>query len=142
LFPYVTAATKAVGDLEKEIDKVQKTLKKVTEVPETIKELVEATKKELGEIKIKLSGDPEQGFRGRQFSIQGSLTMVRGAIEGYSEAPTERQIRQVQEKKEELQVLIGRINKIIQENIPRLNELLITNKIPHVFPVKIIKFNQ
>ena len=142
LFPYVTAATKAVRDLEKEIDNVQKTLKKVKEIPESIKELLEATTKELEEIKIKLSGDPELGFRGRQFSIQGSLTMIRSAIERYSEAPTERQIRQVQEKQEELHVLIERINKIIQENIPRLNELLIANKVPHVFPVKIIKFNQ
>ena len=142
LSPYVMASTKAVGDLEKELEKVQKTLKKVTEVPESIKEHMETTTKELGEIKIKLAGDPELGFSGRQFSVQGGLSMIGRAIGGYSEAPTERRLQQIEEKQQELKTLIERINKIIQENIPRLNELLIANKIPHVFPVKIIKFNQ
>jgi len=142
LSPYVMASTKAVGDLEKELEKVQKTLKKVTEVPESIKEHMETTTKELGEIKIKLAGDPELGFSGRQFSVQGGLSLISRAIGGYSEAPTERRLQQIEEKQQELKTLIERINKIIQENIPRLNELLIANKIPHVFPVKIIKFNQ
>lgn len=142
LYPYVTAATKAVGDLEKELEKLQKTLKKVAEVPESIKEHMETTTKELGEIKIKLAGDPELGFSGRQFSVQGGLSMIGRTIGGYSEAPTERQLQQIEEKQQELKTLIERINKIIQENIPHLNELLIANEIPHVFPVKIIKFNQ
>jgi photosystem II stability/assembly factor-like uncharacterized protein len=142
LYPYVTAATKAVGDLEKELEKVQKTLNKVDEVPENIKEHMETTTKELEEIKIKLTGDPEMGFRGRQFSVQGGLSMIGSVIGGYSEAPTERQLQKIEEKKQELKTLIERINKVIQESIPRLNELLIANKIPHVFPVKIIKFNQ
>jgi hypothetical protein len=142
LYPYVAAATKAVGDLEKEMDNVQKTLKKVAEVPESIKELIETTTEELGEIKIKLAGDPELGFRGRQFSIQGGLSMVGRAIERYSEAPTDKQLQQIAEKQQELKTQIDRINNIIQENLPRLNELLVANEIPHVFPVKIIKFDQ
>jgi photosystem II stability/assembly factor-like uncharacterized protein len=142
LFPYVSAATKAVGDLEKELEKVQKTLKKVAEVPESIKEHMENTTKELEEIKIQLSGDPEKGFAGRQFSVQGGLSMIGSAIESYSEAPTDRQLQQIEEKRQELKTQIERINKIIQENIPRLNELLIANEIPHVFPVKIIKFDK
>ncbi len=142
LYPYVSAATRAVGDLEQELEKVQKTLKKVTEVPESIKEHMETTTKELEEIKIKLTGDPEMGFRGRQLSVQGGLSMIGNVIGGYSEAPTERQLQKIEEKKQELKTLIERINKVIQENIPRLNELLIANKIPHVFPIKIIKFDQ
>jgi len=82
------------------------------------------------------------GFSGRQFSVQGGLSMIGRTIGGYSEAPTERQLQQIEEKQQELKTLIERINKIIQENIPHLNELLIANEIPHVFPVKIIKFNQ
>ncbi|UCE39965.1 MAG: hypothetical protein JSV17_10815 [Candidatus Aminicenantes bacterium] len=142
LYPYVTAATKAVEDLEKELENVQKTLKKVTEVPESIKEHMETTAKELGEIKIKLAGDPELGLSGRQFSIQGGLSMIGSSIEGYSEAPTDRQLMKIEKNQQELKTQIERINRIIQENIPRLNELLIANEIPHVFPVKIIKFNQ
>jgi hypothetical protein len=140
LYPYVTAAIKAVDDLGQELDKVQKTLKKVTEVPESITEHVEDTKNELKDIKKKLAGDPDLGFRGRRFSVQGGLSMIGSAIEGYSEAPTERQLQKIEEKQQELETLIQRINKVIQENIPRLNELLIANKIPHVFPAKVIKF--
>jgi len=91
---------------------------------------------------LKVAGDPELGFSRRQFSVQGGLSMIGSAIEGYSEAPKERQLQQIEEKQQELKTLIERINKIIQENIPRLNELLIANEIPHVFPVKIIKFKQ
>jgi hypothetical protein len=68
--------------------------------------------------------------------------MIGSAIEKYSEAPTERQLHQIEEIQQELKILIERINKIIQENMPRLNELLVANEIPHVFPVKIIKFRQ
>ena len=68
--------------------------------------------------------------------------MIGSAIGGYSEAPTERQLQKIEEKQQELETLIQRINKVIQENIPQLNELLITNKIPHVFPAKVIKFNK
>jgi photosystem II stability/assembly factor-like uncharacterized protein len=142
LYPYVTAAIKAVDDLDKELDKVQKTLKKVTEVPTSITKHVEDTKTELKDIKKKLSGDPDLGFRGRQFSVQGGLSIIGNAIGGYSEAPTERQLQKIEEKQRELEILIQRINKVIQENIPQLNEMLIANKIPHVFPAKIIKFNK
>ncbi len=140
LYPYVTAASKAVDDLNKEMDNVLKTLKKVSDVPENITEYIEATKNELDDIKIKLIGDPELGIRGRAFSVQGSLSMIGNALESYTEAPTERQLQQIEDKKQELETLIGRINTIIQENVPRLNEMLIEREIPHVFPVKIIKF--
>ncbi len=140
LYPYVSAADKAVGDLNKELDKVRKTLKKVADVPESITDYIETTAKELKEIKIRLTGDPELGFRGRSFSIQGGLSALGNAIGGYSEAPTERQLGRMEEKRKELKTLIDRINTVVQKNIPRLNELLTANKIPHVFPVKTIKF--
>jgi hypothetical protein len=37
--------------------------------------------------------------------------------------------------------LIQRVNKIIEEGIPRLNKLLNENNIPHMLPGKTIKFN-
>jgi photosystem II stability/assembly factor-like uncharacterized protein len=142
LYPYVTAASKAVDDLNKELDNVGKMLKKVSDVPENITEYIEDVKNELAEIKIKLTGDPELGFRGRAFSVQGILSIIGNALEGYTEAPTERQLRQIEDNQQELKKLIDRINKIIQENVPRLNELLIAREIPHVFPVKVIKFQE
>jgi len=128
--------------LNKQLDNVQKTLKKVTEVPEAITDHIKSMSGDLKEIKTKLIGDPSLGFSGRQSSIQGSLSMIVNAIGGYSEAPTSRQLKQIEKKRDELKTLIEKINKIIQTDIPRLNELLIANKIPYVFPVKIIKFNK
>ena len=142
LFPYVTAAIKSVDDLNKELEKVQKTLKKVPEVHEDITKHVKATKEELEDIRVKLSGDPSLGFRGRSLSVQGGLSAVGSAIGGFTEAPTERQLQKIEEKQQDLEDLIERINRVIQENIPRLNELLIANQIPHVFPAKVIKFKK
>jgi flagellar biosynthesis chaperone FliJ len=142
LNPYVTAASKAVDDLNKQLENVQKTLKKVSDVPEVITEHIKTMSGELKELKTKISGDPSLGTRGRRSSVQGVLSMLGSAIGGYSEAPTSRQLQRIEEKRSELRTLIDRINKIIQSDIPRLNELLIGNDIPHVFPVKIIKFKQ
>jgi len=142
LNPYVTAAVKAVDDLNKQLENVQKTLKKVKDVPEAITEHIKTMSKDLKELKTKLAGDPSLGFSGRQYSIQGSLSMIGNAIGGYSEAPSSRQLQRIEEKRKELKTSIERINQITQSDIPRLNELLITNNIPHVFPVKIIKFKQ
>jgi photosystem II stability/assembly factor-like uncharacterized protein len=141
LYPYVSAASKAIENLNKELDKVQKTLKKVSDAPQTLSQQIEATIKDLKEMKTKLSGDPELGFRGMRFSVQGGLFMLGRAIEGYTAAPSARQLQQIEEKKQALDVLIQSINKIIEEDMPRLNRLLNENNIPHMFPGKTIKFN-
>ena len=142
LNPYVAAAAKAIDDLNKQLQNVQKTLNKVNDVPEVITEHIKAMSGDLKELKTKISGDPSLGSRGRRSSIQGVLSMLESAIGGYSEAPSSRQLQRIEEKRNELETLIERINKIIQSDIPRLNELLIANDIPHVFPVKIIKFKK
>jgi photosystem II stability/assembly factor-like uncharacterized protein/prefoldin subunit 5 len=141
LYPYVSAASRTVESLNKELDKVQKTLKKISDVLEKISQQIEAMDKDLKEIKIKLTGDPDLGFRARRFSVQGGLFLLGEAIASYTAAPTDRQIQQIQEKKDELSGLIQRINKIIEEGIPRLNKLLNENNIPHMLPGKTIKFD-
>ncbi len=141
LYPYISAASRAVESLKRELDSVQKTLKKISSVPEVISEQIETTAQELEEIKIKLTGDPELGYRGRRFSVQGRLRMLGEAIESYTVAPSGRQVLQIKERKEELGGLIQRINKIIEEGIPRLNKLLNENNIPHMLPGKAIKFD-
>ncbi|MDH5743956.1 MAG: hypothetical protein OEZ52_10445, partial [Candidatus Aminicenantes bacterium] len=138
---YVSAASQTIENLNKELDKVQKTLKKVSDAPESLSQQIEATSKELKEMKTKLVGDPELGFRGMRFSVQGGLFMLGRAIGGYTAAPSDRQLQQIEEKKQALDVLIQRINKIIEEDMPRLNRLLNENNIPHMFPGKTIKFN-
>ena len=67
--------------------------------------------------------------------------MLGEAIGGYTAAPTDRQIQKIEEKKQELGGLIQRINKIIEESIPRLNKQLNENNIPHMLPGKTIKFS-
>jgi prefoldin subunit 5 len=141
LYPYVSAASRTVNSLNKELDKIQKTLKKISDVPEEISQQVKAMEKELEQIKIELTGDPDLGYRGRRFSVQGGLFMLGEAIGSYTAAPTDRQIQQIQEKKDELSGLIQRINKMIEEGIPGLNKLLNANNIPHMLTGKTIKFD-
>jgi len=140
LYPYIQAASRAVNDLEKQLGEVKKTLKKVSGVPEEISREIEASTKELADVKTKLLGDPTRGFSGMRFSVRGALFMLGREIGGYTEAPSPRQLERIEGKKGELKELIQRINKVIQEDIPRLNRMLNENNIPHLFPGKVIKF--
>lgn len=134
-------SSRALNNLKKEMNKVKTILKKVPDVPEAISEHMNAISKELSDIHIKLIGDPKLSYRGMRFSVRGSLFMLGGSIGGYTGAPSARQVQQIKEKSGELKVLIEKINKIIENDIPKLNKLLNENNIPHLFPGKKIKLS-
>lgn len=141
LYPAISDSSRALNNLKKEMNKVETILKKVPDVPEAISEHMNAISKELSDIQIKLIGDPKLGYRGMRFSVRGSLFMLGGSIGGYTGAPSARQVQQIKEKSGELKVLIEKINKIIENDIPKLNKLLNENNIPHLFPGEKIKLS-
>jgi hypothetical protein len=141
LYPAVSAASRASDSIRREIKKQESALKKIPDIPEAIHESIKAISKEIDDIRLKLVGDPSLGFRGMRFSVRGRFFMLGRSVGGYTGAPSEHDIQQIRKNSDELKTLIGRINKIIEVDIPKLNELMNKNNIPRIFVGEKIKIN-
>ena len=108
-------------------------LNKVPDAPEIVVEQVKAVSEEITDIQIKLAGDPRLGRRGMRASVRGRLSTVGRSIGGFTGAPSEQQVQQVQKESDELKTLIERINTIIEVDVPKLNKLMNENNIPRIF---------
>jgi cell division FtsZ-interacting protein ZapD len=141
LYPAISAATRASDSIRKEIKKQESALKKIPGVPAVIHESIKAISKEIDDIRLKLIGDPKLGYRGMRLSVRGRFLMTGRSIGGYTGAPSEHHVKQIRKNSEELKTLIERINKIIEVDIPKLNELMNKNKIPRIFVGKKIRIS-
>jgi len=139
LSPAMTASTRKIDRLRKEINTVKSNLKKVKEVPEVLSEKVEAITKELDDIRLVLIGDPKLGFRGMRRSVRGRIFTLSRNIGGFTGAPSPSQVQMIEKESGELRILINRINKVIETDIPALNSLMNENNIPRIFPGEKIK---
>ncbi len=137
----ISAASRTSNSIRTEIKKQESALKKIPDVPEEIQESVKAISKEIEDIRLKLLGDPKLGWRGMRFSVRGRLSMVGRSIGDYTGAPSEHQVQQIRKDSEELKTLIGRINRIIEVDIPKLNELMNKNNIPRIIVGEKIKIS-
>jgi len=141
LQPALSNARRALDSISNEMKKQEGVLKKLPDAPKEILESIKAISKEIDDIRLKLQGDPSLGRRGRSFSVAGRLSTVSRSIGGYPAAPSERDVQQIEKNAEELKTLIGRINKVIEVDIPKLNELMNKNNIPRIFVGKKIKIS-
>jgi len=133
LTPTISTATRTLNSIDNEIKRVSGDLKKVPDAPEIVVEQIKAVSKEISDIQIKLAGDPRLGWRGMRASVRGRLALVGRSIGGYTGAPSEQQVLQVQKESVELKTLIERINTIIEVDVPKLNKLMNENNIPRIF---------
>jgi hypothetical protein len=60
------------------------------------------------------------------------ILMLASSIEGYSGAPAEEQLKKLKTGIAELNSIVNRINKMIEENIPQINKLMSENNIQHL----------
>jgi len=141
LSPAISAASRASDSMRKEIKKQESALQKTPDVPAAIHESIKAISKEIDDIRLKLIGDPRLGYRGMRSSVRGRLLMAGRSIGGYTGAPSEHHVQQIRKNSEELKILIERINKIIEVDIPKLNELMNKNNIPRIFAGKKIRIS-
>jgi len=142
LYPVLSAVDKTSDGLKKQIAELKKNLKKLTDIPESILEEAEAISKEIDDIRLKLIGDPKLGWQGLRLSVRGRVISLGRAIGGYTSAPSQRQLQQIQKNSEQLKALVERMNKIIEEAIPKLNKLMNENNIPHLIPGEKIKIKE
>jgi hypothetical protein len=140
LMPLISSASRATDKIQKEIAALKNDLKKVPEVPETITETVKSIEDKAGTIRKTLFGDPDAGFSGMRESLRGRFLMLYRSIGDYTGAPTEAQLKQIQDDKEALETLVLEVNAIIETDIPNLNKLLNENNVPRLFvgdPIKL-----
>ncbi len=141
LQPAISSARRALDSIRSELGKQEGVLKKIPEAPKEVLESIKAVSKEVIDIRNKLQGDPSLGRRARSFSVAGRISTLSRAIGGYPAAPSEQNIQKIKKNAEELKTLIGRINKIIEVDIPKLNEMMNKHNIPRIFVGKKIKIN-
>jgi len=139
LMPLLTQAQSTLDALQKQFRDAESNLKKVPSAPPALAEAFKAALKEVDDIRKELAGEPGAGFQGAMFSVRGRLLSVGRSIGGYTGAPSARQVKEIDVNEGKLMALIERINKIIDQDIPRLNQLMNEDKIPHLLPVPKIK---
>ncbi|MFB0565019.1 MAG: hypothetical protein ACETWK_05005 [Candidatus Aminicenantaceae bacterium] len=142
LYSVLASANSTSNSLGNQVDGLLKTLKKIPDVPESIIETAKAISKEMKDIRLELAGDPKLGWRGFRTSVRGRLLMLRRAVGGYTGAPSQRQLQQIDKNSKQLKNLIKRINKVIEEDILKLNKLMNENKVPYLIPVEKIKISE
>jgi hypothetical protein len=139
LTPLLAQAQRTLDELQKRFKDAEGTLKKVPGAPATLTEALKSALKEVEDIRKELVGDPSAGFMGMMYTVRGRLLFAGRSISGYTGAPSERQLKDIAVNEEKLMALVERINKIIDEAIPRLNKLMNENNIPHLLPLPKIK---
>ncbi len=139
LAPLLSQVQSTLDALAKQLREAEGTVKKVPSAPASLAEAFKAPLKEIDEIRRDFSGDPGAGFQGMMFSVRGRLLAVGRSIGGYTGAPSERQIKEIEVNEKKLMALVERINRIIDEDVPRLNRLMNESQIPHLLPVSRIK---
>lgn len=139
LNPVIAAVSQSTNSIKKEMGELKSILEKNPKTPETLHQKIAAISGEITVILEKLNRNPEFGRQARYYSIRGIQAIAR-TIESYSEAPSESQIQQIEEKSQKLKALVKQLNKIIEVDIPNLNKLLNENNVPHIpltLPIKV-----
>jgi photosystem II stability/assembly factor-like uncharacterized protein len=139
LFPMLSAVQRRTDKISKEINSLKRALKKAADVPESITERVDGVEKEIADVRKSLVGDRSLGWRGMAYSVRGRMFMLSRSISGYTGAPSERQLLQLERVSAELSDLVQRINAMIERDIPEINRLLNENNIPRLFVGEPIK---
>jgi hypothetical protein len=142
LYPVLSEVDEVSDSIKKQLAGLKKSLKKLADVPGLILEEIEAISKEMDDIRIKLIGDPKLGWRGIRRSLRGRIVNLGEDVGGYTSAPSQRQLQQIHKNSEHLKALVERMNKVIEERIPKLNKLMNENKIPHLIPGEKIKIKE
>ena len=141
----VQAAVRTTEQLKDEVTDVKAALKTST-APDSLTKQSDAIDREIGDILKKLRGDPEatpvsDDKRVEDPSIQERVNNVAEEIGNVTSQPTQLQRATLSLASADLQREVGRINNLLQRQIPALNAALDAAKIPWTIgrPVEFMK---
>jgi photosystem II stability/assembly factor-like uncharacterized protein len=141
LIPIIKAADNTTSSLKKKMNNVKAGLKEVPDAPEEIKSGLERIVKEIDDVRLQLFGEPRDFYRAFRRSVRGRILSLVGAIGDHVGAPSPKQMQRLEDDSTQLKELVQKINNIIEEEIPKLNQLMIESNIPHINPGAKIKLD-
>ena len=141
LDPALSRSIQATELLQKQIDSLKKSLKDSLEVPAIITKGLEDIAKKIGESRERLLGNLRPGGAPGRSSLRGRLRALSTLIAGYSEKPSPGLLEQIQIYSANLNEVIKKINRIIEEEVPNINKALNEKNIPRLFPGEPIKLS-
>jgi hypothetical protein len=120
-------AADAVYSLTAQLDDVRKLAGPAAEKNEAMKASIEDVSKKLGELRRQLGvpvpGQPAGGgfggFGGMQ-NTRNVVTFLRGQVMASTSRPTETQLRQMRDAREDLAKIVEQVNGVIGDSMPRL----------------------
>jgi len=130
---------KVVQDLESQL----RSLEEKQTLPEEVSSAVESIARKLVELEMKLSrtGGLERRLgatgpppAGRPVPLYPRLTGLYVSLNGYTEPPNPEQQERMHALSIELNDLLSALNKIVEEEVPNLNQLLNQNNVPQIQP--------
>jgi hypothetical protein len=139
--PLLSAAEKTLDSLRRQLEEAEAMAKKAPAPPAAVSEAIKAVLADVQAARKEFLGDPQAGFQGLRSSVRGRLLSLARSIGGYTGAPSERQIQSIAKNTEQLKVLVEKINRIIDQDVPRLNKLMIENNVPYIAPIERIKLD-
>jgi hypothetical protein len=138
LSPLLAAAVQTTNHLKEQIDIQKNNLKELSDLPDSIHRQVVAIADEIETIRIALSRDRAELDPYTRLPIRNELRRLYASIGRYTEAPSERNILKIKEMTGALKEIVEKINRIIEADVPALNDLLNEKNIPRISPGKII----
>jgi hypothetical protein len=142
LGPLLSATEKTMDTLRRQLEEAEAMSKKAASPPAEVSEAIKAVLAELQAVRKELLGDPQAGFQAMRLSVRGRLISLARSIGGYTGAPSERQVQNIAKYTERLMALVEKINLIIDQDVPRLNKLMIENNVPYIAPLEKIRLDQ
>jgi photosystem II stability/assembly factor-like uncharacterized protein len=110
-----------------------------TQPPDTVKKAAEALLARVKEVAGLFEVDRQGGlgFAGPPLAytpppVNQKIGRLMGAIDGYAAAPTERQFTDIDQASAELAPALASVNKLANEDVPRLNKMMADAGVPYV----------
>jgi hypothetical protein len=128
-------AADAVYSLAGQLEEVRKLAGLPAERNETLEAAMQQMATRLRDLRRYLSvPDPVQGggAAGGGSSVRGTVTSLRAQIMGSTSRPTETQLRQMREAREDLGKVVEQVNEVISDGMPKLLSLLGGTLVPAV----------
>jgi photosystem II stability/assembly factor-like uncharacterized protein len=140
LYASADVARRRVVELRTRVIEWVEGLKRQPNASPSVQAALASLLKELDELRDHFVARPRPlGFAGPDLPgtprpIVGRLAQLYSAIGSFTARPTPRQAEMIEELAQELTQLVDRLNRIIEETIPNLNQQLRENRIPHLAP--------
>jgi len=139
LSPLLSAACKTADDVHRQALEVERSLAGGGRIPESLRGESRAVFEKSDEIQIELLGDPRLNWPGASAALRANVIQAGRRLEAYTGAPSPNQLRKIRIHAARLTALAKKLNRLLEDDIPRLNKALNQSGLPLRISAEIIK---